>query len=196
MEKKAWQGTKIPSRRTASANNSISIKEMKKTFVVQSLSCVWLSAAPRASLFSLSPGVCSNSCLLSQWCYLIISSSATSFSSLTSIFPSIRVFSNELALQIRWPKYWSFSFSINTSSEYSGLVSFKTDWFDLLAIQGTFKNLLQYYNLKASILRCSAFFILQLSNPYMTSGKIIALAKHTFVSKVMSLLLICCLGWS
>ena len=151
MEKKAWQGTKIPSRRTASANNSISIKEMKKTFVVQSLSCVWLSAAPRASLSSLSPGVCSNSCLLSQWCYLIISSSATSFSSLTSIFPSIRVFSSESVLHIRWPKNWNFSFSISPSNEYAGLISFRIDWFDLLTVQGTLKSLLQHHILKVTI---------------------------------------------
>ena len=107
---------------------------------------------------------------------------------LPSIFPSIRVFSNESGLRIRWPKYWSFSFSINPSNEYSGLISFRTDWLDLLAVQGTLKGLLQHHSLKASILRCSAFFIVQLSHPYMTTGKTIALTRWTFVDKVMSLL--------
>ena len=106
-----------------------------------------------------------------------------------SIFPSIRVFSNESALHIRWPKYWSFSFNISPSSEYSGLVSFRMDWLDLLAVQGTLKSLLQHHSSKASILRCSAFFIVQLSHPYMTTGKTIALTRRTFVGKVMSLLL-------
>ena len=106
---------------------------------------------------------------------------------LTSIFPSIRVFSNESILHIRWPKYWSFSFSISPSNEYSGLISFKMNWFDLLAVQGTLKSLLWYYSPKASILWCSAFFI-QLSHPYMTTGKTIALTRQTFVGKVMSLL--------
>ena len=108
---------------------------------------------------------------------------------LLSIFPSIRVFSNESALCIRWPKYWSFSFSIiSPSKEYSGLISFKIDWFDLLAVQGTLKSLLQYHNSKASILQCSAFFMVQLSHLYMTTGKTIALTIQTFVSKIMSLI--------
>ena len=105
-----------------------------------------------------------------------------------SIFPSIRVFSNESALRIRWPKYWSFSFSISPSNEYSGLISFRIDWFSLLAVQGTLKSLLQHHSSKASILQCSAFFIVQLSHPYMTTGKPIALTRRTFVGKVMSLL--------
>ena len=105
-----------------------------------------------------------------------------------SIFPSIRVFSNESVLCIRWPKYWSFSFSICPSSEYSGLVSFRMDWLDLLAVQGTLKSLLQHHSSKASILQHSAFFIVQLSHPYMTTGKTIALTRRTFVGKVMSLL--------
>ena len=105
-----------------------------------------------------------------------------------SIFPSIRVFSNESVLHIRWPKYWSFSFSISPSNEYSGLISFRIDWFDLLAVQGTLKSLLQHHSSKASILQCSAFFIVQLSHPYMTTGKTTALTRQTFVSKVMSLL--------
>ena len=107
---------------------------------------------------------------------------------LPSIFPSIRVFSNKSVLRIRWPKYWSFSFSISPSSEYSGLISFMIDWFDLLAIQGTLKSLI-HHNLKASVLQHSAFFMVQLSHPYMTTGKTIALTIWTFVGKVMSLLL-------
>ena len=107
---------------------------------------------------------------------------------LPSIFPSIRVFSNELALRIRWPKYWSFRFNISPSNEYSGLISFRMDWLDRLAVQGTLKSFLQHHSLKASILLCSAFFIVQLSHPYMTTGKTIALTRWTFVGKVMSLL--------
>ena len=108
---------------------------------------------------------------------------------LPSIFLSIRVFSNESALGIRWPKYWRFSFSISPSNDYSGLISFRTDWFDLLAVQGTLKSLLQHHSSKASILWHSAFFIVQLSHPYVSTGKIIALTRWTFVGKVMSLLL-------
>ena len=106
-----------------------------------------------------------------------------------SIFPSIGVFSNESVLHIRWPKYWSFSFSIGPSNEYSGLISFRMDWLDLLAVQGTLKSLLQHHSSKASILQCSAFFIVQLLHPHMTTGKTIALTRWTFVGKVMSLLL-------
>ena len=107
---------------------------------------------------------------------------------LPSIFPSIRVFFNESALLIRWPKYWSFGFSINTSNEYSGLISFRTDWFDLFAVQGTLKHLLQHHSSKAFILQRSAFFIVQLSHPYMTPGKTIDLTRWAFVGKEMSLL--------
>ena len=106
-----------------------------------------------------------------------------------SIIPSIRVFSSESVLCIRWPKYWSFSFSISPSNEHLGLISFRMDWLDLLAVQGAFKSLLQHHSSKASILPCSAFFVVQLSHPYMTTGKIKALTRQTFVSKVMSLLL-------
>ena len=105
-----------------------------------------------------------------------------------SIFPNIRVFSNESVLHIRWPKDWSFSFSISPSNEYSGLISFRIDRLDLLAVHGTLKSLLQHHSSKASILRSSAFFIVQLSHPYMTPGKTIALTRRTFVNKVMSLL--------
>ena len=106
---------------------------------------------------------------------------------LPSIFPSSKVFSNELVLYIRWPKCWSFSFNISPSNEYSGLISFRMDWLDLLAVQGTHKSLLQHHSSKASILQHSAFFTAQLSHPHMTTGKTIALTKWTFVGKVMSL---------
>ena len=114
-------------------------------------------------------------------CYLLLL--------LSSVFFSIRVFSSESALHIRWPKYWNFSFSISLSSEYSGLISFRIDWSDLLAVQGTLKSLLQHHNSKASVLQCSAFFIVQFSHPYMTTGKTIVLTIWTFVGKMMSLLL-------
>ena len=105
-----------------------------------------------------------------------------------SIFPAIRVFENESVLCIRWPKYWSFSFNMSPSNEYSGLISFRIDWVDLLAVQGTLKSLFQHHSLKASILQHSAFFIVQLSHPYMTTGKTIALTRQSFAGKVMSLL--------
>ena len=108
---------------------------------------------------------------------------------LPSIFPSIRVFSNESALHIRWPKYWNFSFNISPSNKYSGLISFRMNWLDLLAVQGTLKSLLQHHSSKAPILRCSAFFIVQLSHPYMITGKTVALTRWTFVVKVVSVLL-------
>ena len=107
---------------------------------------------------------------------------------LPSIFPSISIFSNESALHIRWPKYWSFSFNISPSNEHSGLISFRMDWLDLLAVQGTLKSLLQHHSSKASILQHSALFIVQLSHAYMTTGKTIALTRRTFVGKIMSLL--------
>ena len=108
---------------------------------------------------------------------------------LPSIFPSIRIFSNPSALHIKWPKYWSFSFNISPYNEHPGLISFRMDWLDLLAVQGTLKSLVQHHSSKASILQCSAFFTVQLSYPYMTTGKTIALTRWTFVGKVMSLLL-------
>ena len=136
---------------------------------------------------SPSPGACSNSCPLSRWCHPTISS-CHPLLLLPSIFPRIRVISNELALCIRWPKYWSFSFSISPSNEYSGLISFRVDLFDLLAVQRTLKSLLQHHSSRASILWHSDFFMVQLSHPYMTTGKTIALTSQTFVGKVMSLL--------
>ena len=108
---------------------------------------------------------------------------------LPSIFPSIRVFSHESVLHIRWPKCWSFSFNISPSNEHSGLISFRMDWLNLLAVQGTLKSLLQHHSSKASVLQCSAFFTVQFSHPYMTTGKTVALTRRTFVGKVMSLLL-------
>ena len=134
------------------------------------------------------PGVCSNSCLLSWWCHPTILSPVIPFSSCPQSFPALGYYFKELALHVREPKYWSFSFSISPSNEYSGLISFKIDWFDLFTVQGTLKSLLQHHNLKASILPCSAFFLVQLSHPYMTAGKIIAVTICTFVSKVISLL--------
>ena len=141
---------------------------------------------------SLSPGVCSNSCPLTWWCYLIL---CHPLLFLPSIFSSTRVFFNELALCIRWPKYWNFSFSISPSNEYSGLVAFKIDWFDFLAVQGTLKCFLQHYSSKASILRCSAFFIVQLiyTHDYWKNHNF----DYTdFWAKWCLCFLICCLGLS
>ena len=136
---------------------------------------------------SPAPGVCSNSSI-----ELVMSSNHFNLCHplllLASIFPSMRVFSNESALCIRWPKYWSFSFSISPFNEHSGLISFRMDWLDLPAVQGTLKSLLQHHSSKASILWCSVFFIVQLSHPYKTTGKMKALTRWTFVGKVMSLL--------
>ena len=160
---------------------------------VQSLSCVWLFATPwtaahQASLsitnyWSLPKLMSTESVMPSNHlilcCPLLLP---------PSIFPSIRVFSNESALRMRWPKYWSFSFNISPSNEHPGLISFRMDWLDLLAVQGTLKSLLQHHSSKASVLRCSAFFIVQLSHPYMTTGKTIALTRCIFVGKVRSLL--------
>ena len=148
---------------------------------------------------SPSPRVHSDSHPLSRWCHppshLIL---CFPLFLLPRIPPSIRVFSNESTLLMRWPKYWSFSFSIIPSKEIPGLISFRMDWLDLLAVQGTLKSLLQHHSSKASVLRCSAFFTVQLSHPYMTTGKTIALTRRTFVGKVISLLfnIISCLGWS
>ena len=135
---------------------------------------------------SLSPRVSSNSCPLSQWCYLTNLILCLLLLLLPSVFPSIRVFFSESVLCIRWPKNWSFSFSISPSSEYSGLISFRTDWLDLLAVQGTLKSLLQHHSSKASILWHSAFFIVQLSHLYITTRKTIALTIWTFVGSHVS----------
>ena len=137
---------------------------------------------------SQTPEVYSNTCPSSQWCYAAISSSVIPFSSCPQSLPSIRVFSNESTLRMRWPKYWSFNFSISPSNKHPGLISFRMDWLDLLAVQRTLKSLLQHHNSKASIFQHSAFFTVQLSHPYMTTGKTIALTRQTFVGKVMFLL--------
>ena len=134
------------------------------------------------------PGAYLNSRPLSQWCHPTISSFVVPSFSCPQIFPSIRVFSNESVLHIRSPKYWSFSFSISPPSEYSGLISFRIDWLDLPAVQETLKSLLQHHSSKASTLWCSACFMVQLSHPYMTTRKTIALTIQTFVGKVLSLL--------
>ena len=168
---------------------------------VQSLSHTWLFANPWMAAYQASLSI------TNSWSLLKLMSIESVMPSNhlilcrplflpPSIFPSIWVFSNESVLCIRWPKYWSFSFSISSSNEYSGLISFRMDWLDLLAVQGTLKSLLQHHSSKTSILWHSAFFILQLSHPYMTTGKTIALTRWTFVGKVISLLLICYLGWS
>ena len=136
---------------------------------------------------SPTPRACSNACPLSKWCHPTISASVNPFSSHLQSFPASGSFNNESVLRMRWPKYWSFSFSISPSNEYSRLISFRMDWLDLLAVQGTLKSLLQHHGSKASIPQCSAFFMVQLSHPCITTGKIIALTRWTFVGKVMSL---------
>ena len=158
------------------------------SFVVQSLSSIKLFGTPWSAV-----GFPVHHLLeLAQTHVHLVSDAIKSFHPLCplillpSIFPGIRVFSNELALRIRWPKYWSFSFSISPSNDYSGLISFRVDWFDLLAVPGTLKSLLQHHSSKASILQHSAFFIVQFSHPSMTTGKTIALTRRTFVSKVTS----------
>ena len=145
------------------------------------------TAACQASLSITNSWSCSNSCPSNQWCHPATSSSVIPFSSCLQSFPASGSFS-VFFFCIRWPKYWSFSFSISPSNEYLGLISFRIDWFDLLAVQGTLKSLLQHHNSKVSILQCSAFFIVQLLHPYMTTGKTIALTRQIFVSKVISLL--------
>ena len=131
---------------------------------------------------SPTPGVCSNSCPSSPWCHPAISSSVIPFSSCPQSLPSSRSFPMS-QLCMRWPKYWSFHFSISPSNEHPGLISFRMDWLDLLAVQGTLKSLLQHHSSKASIIQCSAFFTVQLSHPHMTTGKTIALTRWTFLAK-------------
>ena len=160
---------------------------------VQSLSHVWLFATPRTGAHQASLSIANSWSLLKLMSIELVMPSnclilCRPLLLPPSIFPSIRVFSNESVLHIRWSKYWSFSFSISPFNEYSALISFRMDWLDLLVVQGTLKSLLQHHSSKAWILRCSAFFIVQLSHPYMTTGKTIALARWTFVGRVMSLL--------
>ena len=160
---------------------------------VQSLSRVWLFATPWIAARKASLSITNSRSLLKLMSFKSVMPSnylilCRPLLLLPSIFLSIRVFSNESALHIRWPKSWSFSFNISPSNEHLGLVCFRMDWLDLLAVQGTLKSLLQHHISKASVLRCSAFFIVQLSHPYMTTGKTIALTKWTFVGKVIFLI--------
>ena len=160
---------------------------------VQLLSCVQLFATPWTAACTASPSITNSRSLLKLMSIELVMPSnhlilCCPLFCLPPIPPSIRVFSNESTLRIRWPKYWSFSFSIIPSKEIPGLISFRIDWLDLLAVQGTLKGLLQHHSSKASILRYSAFFTVQLSHPYMTTGKTIALTRRTLVGKVMSLL--------
>ena len=163
--------------------------------VIQSLSHVQLFATPWTAARQASLSITNSRSLLKLMCIESVmppnhlSHPCHPFLLPPSIIPSIKVFCNESVLLIRWPKYWSFSFSSSPSNEYSGLIYFRMDWLDLLAVQGTLKSLLQHHSSKASILQCSAFFTVQLSHPYMTTGKTIALTRWTLVSKVMSLLL-------
>ena len=159
---------------------------------VQSLSCVWLFATSRTAACQASLSITNSWPLLKLMSIESVMPSNHLILCLPlllppSIFPSIRVFSSESVLRIRWPKHWSFSFSISPSNEYSGLISFRMDWVDLLAVQGTLKSLLQHHNSKVPILQCSAFFLVQLSYPYLTTGKTIAWTSQTNVGKVMSL---------
>ena len=161
---------------------------------VQSLSCARLFATPWTAARQASLSITNSQSLLKLTSIESVTPSnhlifCHPLLLLPSIFPSIRVFSNESILCIRWPNNWSFSFSIIPSNEYSGLISFRNDWLDLLAVRGTLKSLLQHHSSKASVLQRSAFFIVQLSHPYMTTGKTIALTRWTFVGKIMSLLL-------
>ena len=170
-------------------------------YTCQLLRCVWLFVTPWTAAGQASLSIANSQSLLKLmsvesvmpsnhlilWHPLLLP---------PSLFPSIRAFSNELVLCIRWPKYWSFSFTISPSNEYSGLISFRIDWLDLLAVRETLKSLPQHHSSKALILQCSAFFMLHLEQPYMTIGKTIALTRRASVSKVMSLFLICCLSWS
>ena len=157
--------------------------------IAQSCPTLWPHGLQHTRLPCQSPTpACSNSCPASQWCHPTISSSVRPHLLLPSVFPSIRVFANESSLHIRWPKYWSFSFCISLSSEYSETISFRIDWFDLLAVQGTLMSLFQHPSSKTSILWCSAFCMVQLSHPYITTGKTIDLTMQTFVGKVMPLI--------
>ena len=160
---------------------------------VQSLSHVWLFATPRIAARQASLSITNSQSLLKPMSIESVMPSSHLIPCrplllLPPIPPSIRVFSNESTLHMRWPKYWSFSFTISPSNGYSGLISIRMDWLDLLAVQGTLKSLLQHHSSKASIFRCSAFLTVQLSHPYMTTGKTTALTRWTFVGKVMSLL--------
>ena len=184
MKKQEWGGSFLEDHDCLA---SVTIRS------VQSLSRVWLFVTPWIAARQTSLSITNSQSLLKPMSiesvmpsnHLILCRPLL----LPSIFLSIRVFSNESALCMRWPEYWSFSFNIRPSSEHPGLISFRIDWLDLLAIQGTLKSLLQHHSSKASILQCSSFFTVQLSHPHMTTGKTIALTRRTFVGNVMSLLL-------
>ena len=168
---------------------------------VQSFNHVWLFAIPWTTEHQASLSITNSQGLLKLMPIVSVMPSnhlilCCPLLLLPSVFPSIRAFSNESVLCIIWPKYWIFIFSIRPPNEYSGLISFRMDWLDLFAVQGTLKSLLQHHSSKASILQCSAFIIVQLPHPYLSIGKTIAFTRWTFVSKVMSLVLIYCLGWS
>ena len=166
---------------------SFSSVQFSRSVVFNSLQPHGLQHA-RPPCLSPTPRVYSNSCPLHRWCHPTFSSSVVPFSSCPQSFPASGSFSSESVPRIRWPKYWSFHFSISPSREYLGLISFRMDWLDLLTVQGTLKSLLQHHSSKASILQLSAFFMVQLSHSYMTPGKTIALTRWTFVGKVMFLL--------
>ena len=186
----------------------IDLVSSAKTFVykiifssLQSLSCVWLFVTPWTAACQASLCITNSRSLLKLMSIELIMPSnhlilCCPLLLLPSIFPSIRVFTNESVLCIRWPKYWSFSFNISTFDEHPGLISFRIDGFNLLAVWGTLKSLLQHHSSKASILRHSAFFIIQLSHPYMTPGKTTALTNGPLLVKKCLCFLICCLGWS
>ena len=185
-------GNVSPSNLLFSFNIILDLRINHKYFVAQLLSCIQLFATPRTAAWQASLS------FTISWNLLKLMSIKSVMPSnhlilchplllLHSIFPSIRIFCSESALCIRWPKYWSFSFSISSSSEYSGLISFRVDWFDLPVAQGTLKSLLQYHSSKASILQCWAFYMVQLSHPYMTTGKTIALTRWMYVGQVISL---------
>ena len=195
LQERILEWVAMPSSRGSSwpRDRIASLKSLHCFSSVQLLSQFWLFATPWTAAHQASLSITK-------------SLSPPKLMSIESVMPSnylilccpllFLVFSNESALHIKWPKYWSFSFSISPSNEHRGLISFRMDWLDLLAVQGTLKSLLQHHSSKASILQCSAFFIVQISCPYMTTGKTIALTRRTFVGKVMSLYFICCLGWS
>ena len=169
----------------------IGISEKVQFSLAQLLSHVWFFATPWTAALQASLSIINSQSLFKLMFIVLVMPSnhlilCCPLLLLPSVFPSIRVFSNESVLYIRWPKYWSFSFSISSSNEYSGLISFRLDWLDLLAVQGTLKSLLQHHSSKASILLCSAFFMVQFLHPYMTTGKTIALTRWTFVGKYVS----------
>ena len=192
---------KIPAHKCSLQHYLQKARQESTLSSVQSLSLVQLFATPWTTAHQASLSITNSQSLLKLISIKTVMPSNNFILChpsllLPSIFLSIRVFSNESALCIRWPKYWSFSFNTSPCNEHSGLISFRIDWLDLLEVQGTLKSLLQYHSSKASILWRSPFFIDQLSHPYMTTGKTIALTRWTFVGKVMSLLFNMCLGWS